>query len=234
LALLRLVPFVAVIGPVLATVDFSIEDKCCKYCEADLSSLRAAFRNCTGGIDGKVETYKFDLVLSMAFVLTFFTTFVTMLVFYFLTTCLVYRLQEKFRPEFDQTNKDNKKVRRILLRITLFGLIYLMCGLPTIVASGIVWRERSAVKVFETPDIFILIWQAVFTPLQGFLNSLAYGWTRRAFRRVILCGGSSCCRRQTPQERIVRSLLAQPSRKNYDSLKSSRDHNHTLSVEEET
>ena len=37
-------------------------------------------QNCTGGIDGKVETYKFDLVLSMAFVLTFFTTFVTMLV----------------------------------------------------------------------------------------------------------------------------------------------------------
>ena len=30
--------------------------------------------------------------------------------------------------------------------------------------------------------MYVFLFQAVFAPLQGFLNSLVYGWSRRSFR----------------------------------------------------
>ena len=53
-----------------------------------------------------------------------------------------------------------------------------------------------------------LIPQGIFSPLQGFLNAIVYGWSRREFRRAVI--------NRTERMRFTRSQEAAGSR--YQSL----------------
>lgn len=39
--------------------------------------------------------------------------------------------------------------------------------------------------LFTQPNTYVLLLQAIFIPLQGFLNSIVYGWSRKEFRRAV-------------------------------------------------
>ena len=85
--------------------------------------------------------------------------------------------------EIDEENKTDVKI--IIARITCIFIVYILSAVPSFAASILVWNEENAIHINERPDRGVLIWEAIFVPLQGFLNTLIYGYTRRTFYKKI-------------------------------------------------
>ncbi|XP_041350024.1 transmembrane protein 116-like [Gigantopelta aegis] len=75
----------------------------------------------------------------------------------------------------------HQEERSLTRKAILYQSAFLVCWLPTLVL-GI----ASFVSDFHMGNFFWLyILQALFGPLQGFLNSFIYGWKRESFRRTL-------------------------------------------------
>ena len=50
-------------------------------------------------------------------------------------------------------------IKRLVARASAFIIIFFICGFPAFVASIVVWKERTALTVLETPDLVVLYCQ---------------------------------------------------------------------------
>lgn len=108
------------------------------------------------------------------------------LVIYILTLYLAWKVLKFQQITIQQAEQRSVDViKRLVARASAFIIIFFICGFPAFVASIVVWKERTALTVLEKPDLFVLYWQALIGPLQGFLNAIVYGWSRKEFRRAI-------------------------------------------------
>jgi len=85
------------------------------------------------------------------------------------------------------TNRERRRFTQMRIRISCYIFVFLVCWLPSFVLAAVKWYEIKNLKHYDMKEdlnkCFILyLFQAILAPLQGFLNSLVYGWTRKSFR----------------------------------------------------
>jgi len=79
------------------------------------------------------------------------------------------------------SQRQRKYLKLVKRRLSLFSFAFLFCWIPSVVL-GIV----SLFPSFEMKTMYwLFILQACTCPLQGFINSLIYGWYRPGFKQVI-------------------------------------------------
>ncbi|XP_011404615.1 PREDICTED: transmembrane protein 116-like [Amphimedon queenslandica] len=92
----------------------------------------------------------------------------------------------KHQKTLNSEINSSKVIKKLAGRAAAFIIIYLICGLPFLAGAIDVWKENTPLHLLEKPDQTILFWQAIFGPLQGFLNAIVYGWSRPEFRRLFV------------------------------------------------
>jgi len=102
---------------------------------------------------------------------------------------LTLRMYWKTAPGYC-TDRERKKLKNLQRRITSYVVVFLICWFPALAISIMKSYEMMYYrgKRLKQRDITQFYWlyllQAILTPLQGFFNTIVYGWTRRSFRRA--------------------------------------------------
>lgn len=126
---------------------------------------------------------------SIVLVITLGVSIVLLLVLYFMAmkkfTNLIKRsgLLSIQQRELIESNKK---------RVMLYILVFFICWLPAFVVAFVDLFTEGQGYSFKKMFVVFLI-EGIFTPMQGFFNSLVYGWTRNSFRRI--GGDRMACRR---------------------------------------
>ncbi|XP_064392891.1 transmembrane protein 116-like [Halichondria panicea] len=115
------------------------------------------------------------------------TLIITLYILTFVFARKVMRLQQENSVLVDE-GRNKKQIKTIIARLTAFILIFFICGLPIIAACIDIWHEDEKLHLDEPVDRVILYFHAILAPLQGFLNALVYGWTRKEFRKALSVG----------------------------------------------
>lgn len=115
---------------------------------------------------------------SLLLVLTLGVSIVLMLVLYFVSV----REYTKFIKRsgllsIQQRQLIESNKRRVMLFIGVFFVCWLPAFIVAFVDLGTEDKDYNFKKMF-----FVFLIEGFLTPMQGFLNSLVYGWTRRSFR----------------------------------------------------
>ncbi|KAG2460407.1 TM116 protein, partial [Polypterus senegalus] len=76
---------------------------------------------------------------------------------------------------------NNRNIKDIYLTVKFIFLAFLICWTPAFILIILSLANISPTKLFA-----LYIIQAFTMSLQGFLDSIAYGWLRRNFRQVAL------------------------------------------------
>uniref|UniRef100_H3AUJ0 G-protein coupled receptors family 1 profile domain-containing protein n=1 Tax=Latimeria chalumnae TaxID=7897 RepID=H3AUJ0_LATCH len=87
--------------------------------------------------------------------------------------------QRLFSPEKDTYVKKN--IRSIYLTFRFIQLVFLGCWIPAFILSIISFTKVSPRDIYP-----LYVIQAFTMSLQGFMDSLAYGWLRRNFREMVI------------------------------------------------
>ena len=97
------------------------------------------------------------------------------------------KLYWKAVPGF-RTDNERQQFANMQSRVTLYMLVFIVCWAPAFMISYHKWLNHSnAFEVYggvvDVEKFFWLyVFQAVLAPLQGFANSVVYGWSRKQFR----------------------------------------------------
>lgn len=99
---------------------------------------------------------------------------------------LFLNLYWKAVPGF-RTDHERKQFSNMQSRITLYMLVFIICWAPAFMISYHKWINHSKPNVYEgSVDLQryfgLYIFQAICAPLQGLLNSIVYGWSKKTFR----------------------------------------------------
>ena len=118
---------------------------------------------------------------------------VTMLCLAIISIVVIYMLTMKTYwqavPTF-HTDRQRRILGNMQTRVTLYILAFLTCWGPALTISAyklsLDGSELDSAGATDPVHYYgLYIAQAVFAPMQGFLNSLVYGWTRKSFRQAI-------------------------------------------------
>ncbi|XP_066928984.1 transmembrane protein 116-like [Clytia hemisphaerica] len=125
-----------------------------------------------------IKAYGFILLAA-----TLLLSMVTIMVLYGLTLRLYWRAIPAYH-----TDRQRRQLSNMKKRISVYVVVFMVCWLPALILSIMksreVWLDVEHKKV-DLNDYFALyILQAVLTPLQGFFNTIVYGWSRRSFREA--------------------------------------------------
>jgi len=96
------------------------------------------------------------------------------------------RLYWKAVPGFC-TDHQRKQLTNMRARVTLYMLVFLICWAPALMISYHKWINHPhpwhSKAYLDVNRFFVLyIFQAICAPLQGLLNSIVYGWSKKTFR----------------------------------------------------
>ena len=100
--------------------------------------------------------------------------------------CLTLRLYWKAVPGF-HTQHERRQLANMQARVTLYVSVFIICWSPGMMISYDLWFNHSHYLSRQFLASFqkffpIFVLQATCAPLQGLLNSIVYGWTRKTFR----------------------------------------------------
>lgn len=133
-----------------------------------------------------VQLDKLSTILCYYSGLLFIITFLIITVCYILTFVYAQRVSRNYHEgRHVAVAEANKRIRAIKYRLTLFVVIYVITGIPSIVAAGMVLKEEERLNLHENGDKLTLYFQAILAPLQGIANAILYGWSREEFRKSI-------------------------------------------------
>lgn len=102
--------------------------------------------------------------------------------------CLSLRLYWNAVPGF-RTDHERRQFSNMQSRVTLYMIVFIVCWAPSAMISFHKWIGHSASSghVDGVVDVNRFFWlyayQSAFAPVQGLLNSIVYGWSRKHFRR---------------------------------------------------
>lgn len=194
-------PVVIVLPAVESIVGINSTNRGC-WCVLDFFNLRPD--DGLDGIDSKFN--KFAITHATVIGISFLLISILLVVMYTVTFLYAKKI---IRMNTDsEASRGEKMIRTIVKRLSLYLLIFFVSGFPALIASFLVWGEKERLHLDETSDLFVLYVHAIFIPLQGFLNSIVYGWSRKEFRKAI-----------NIKERIQYTRSKQ---QNYESLNHSR------------
>ncbi|PIK56939.1 hypothetical protein BSL78_06140 [Apostichopus japonicus] len=139
------------------------------------------------------------------FMATLLSSLLAIIILYSLTTKVYKHL---LRQQSEYTDRQRSSVRELQKRVTLYIGVFLFCWTPAFVLAIIEITNRSPCA--QQNLYFLYIIQSVTAPSQGILNTLVYGWTRRAYysskestplnRQTVRGYGSSTTKRIYPQK----------------------------------
>lgn len=124
--------------------------------------------------------------LSLAWILYGSIVLVTSLCFSIVALMILYFManrvyQRSVMRSGVLTDTQRSSIDTMRNRIFLYILVFLVCWGPAlVVASADLQPRRRSLGIHRWFPLFIA--QGLTAPMQGFLNSLVYGWTRRTFR----------------------------------------------------
>lgn len=114
---------------------------------------------------------------------TLFFSIVSISVLY----CMTLKIYWKAVPGF-RTDRERRIFSNMQKRVTLYMISFLICWTPALIISCTKWnelRKNTDDSKNDLKHLYVLyLLQAILAPLQGFLNSLVYGWTRKSFRNA--------------------------------------------------
>lgn len=114
------------------------------------------------------------------------TLTITMIIL-FIVYLLSLRLYWKAVPGF-RTDRQRRQLFNMQIRVTVYLLVFALCWAPGMVISYHKWFKHRNSRAKGFLDIrryqIIYFFQASFAPLQGFFNSIVYGWTKKTFRTL--------------------------------------------------
>ncbi|KAL5477155.1 hypothetical protein EMCRGX_G023907 [Ephydatia muelleri] len=118
--------------------------------------------------------------------LLFVITFLIITVCYILTFVYAQKVSRNYHEgRHVAVAEATKRIRAIKYRLTLFVVIFVITGIPSIVAAVMVIHEQQRLNLHESKDKITLYFQAMLAPLQGIANAILYGWSREEFRKSI-------------------------------------------------
>lgn len=94
-----------------------------------------------------------------------------------------------------RTDRQRRQLYNMQIRVTVYMLVFIVCWAPGIIIAYHKWlfhatsREKGFKDITRNKYQIIYLLQAAFAPLQGFFNSIVYGWTKKTFRRSPVVGG---------------------------------------------
>ncbi|KXJ28987.1 transmembrane protein 116 [Exaiptasia diaphana] len=83
------------------------------------------------------------------------------------------------------TDSQRKSMSNMRKRIILYIMVFIFCWTPALIVAIMEVARKLKTKDSDWElSCRTYIMQSVSAPLQGFLNSIVYGWTRKSFRRA--------------------------------------------------
>ena len=128
----------------------------------------------------KTKSYAWRNYGSLVLVITLGVSIGLLLVLYFMAVknfTSVIKQSGLLSIQQRELIESNKK------RVMWYILVFFICWLPAFFVAIIDLATEDEGYSFKKWFVVFLI-EGIFTPLQGFLNSLVYGWTRNSFRRI--------------------------------------------------
>ncbi|XP_074636046.1 transmembrane protein 116-like isoform X2 [Acropora palmata] len=104
---------------------------------------------------------------------------VTLVVVYFMVL-KVFRKAVVYSGRFTDLQRAN--IDAIRNRIFLYILVFLVCWSPALVVASYDIAPKFNLRVKSSFSLFVI--QGLTAPMQGFLNCIVYGWTRKSFREA--------------------------------------------------
>ncbi|XP_065054949.1 transmembrane protein 116-like isoform X2 [Rhopilema esculentum] len=81
------------------------------------------------------------------------------------------------------TNRQRVVIKAMTHRATAYVLVFIYCWTPALILASLRLLKRDERMVIEYFSLYVI--QTLSAPLQGFLNSLVYGWSRKTFRDAV-------------------------------------------------
>jgi len=139
-------------------------------------------------IDAPLPARQNSLEFYNGFVLMIVTLGFSMIVIIILYICTL-RMYKKTLLGF-HTNRERVVIHAMAKRATAYVLVFIYCWTPALVLSDLGLKnayddensDSGLPLYYKYYGVFIV--QTLTAPLQGFLNSLVYGWTRKTFREA--------------------------------------------------
>lgn len=104
---------------------------------------------------------------------------VTLMVVYF-AVLKVFRKAVVYSGRF--TDLERANIDAVRNRIFLYILVFLFCWSPALVVASCDIAPEVTLTVHSRFYLFVI--QGLTAPMQGFLNCIVYGWTRKSFREA--------------------------------------------------
>ncbi|XP_039617463.1 transmembrane protein 116 [Polypterus senegalus] len=127
------------------------------------------------------DIWKRDLVMKILFFLYVFAVVTCSVVAYCKVNLWCRRYEEDGLFCLRGDGFNNRNIKDIYLTVKFIFLAFLICWTPAFILIILSLANISPTKLFA-----LYIIQAFTMSLQGFLDSIAYGWLRRNFRQVAL------------------------------------------------
>ncbi|XP_046839885.1 transmembrane protein 116-like [Xenia sp. Carnegie-2017] len=153
-----------------------------------------------------VKNFAWRNYASIVLLLTICFAITVMLVLYFVALRKLAGTMKRYSLlSVQQRQRAESNRKRVLLYIAVF----FVCWLPALVV--VLVKLATEEKYYDFKKMFVVfLIEAIFTPLQGFLNSLVYGWTRSSFRHFNE-STSSYRRPLLPPDRFTTSIYGTSS-----------------------
>lgn len=116
---------------------------------------------------------------SIALTTSISISMVTLVVVYFMVL-KVFRKAVVYSGRFTDLQRAN--IEAIRNRIFLYILVFLFCWSPALVVASCDIAPKFNLRVQSAFSLFVI--QGLTAPMQGFLNCIVYGWTRKSFREA--------------------------------------------------
>lgn len=126
-------------------------------------------------------------IQAYGFIILAVTLFLSMIVIVTLYG-LTLRLYWQAIPAY-HTDRQRRQLLNMQKRISVYVFVFMLCWIPALILAGLKSKETLQQDEENKIDLIDYFWlyvlQAFLTPLQGFFNTIVYGWSRRSFREAI-------------------------------------------------
>jgi hypothetical protein len=183
-----LLPLFVVLPVTESIVGIEATDQGC-WCIVDFFNLRPD----NGDVSGN-STFNRFAITQASLIGPFFILTACLIIVYYTATFWyakkIYLIQTQLHSNQQQqaqlrVNKLQRVIKTVIVRLSFFVIIFIICGAPTFAGAIAVWSEKNRLHLSETSDKIILYFHAFLAPMQGFWNAIVYGWSRKEFRRAV-------------------------------------------------
>lgn len=180
-----LLPLVVVLAVTEKEVGIEATHEGC-WCIVDFFNLRP-----DNGLSNADSVFNHFAIVQASLVGPFFVLSTIFISLYYIATLWytrkIYIMQTWHGNQHRQhrPGKFQQMIRTVIIRLSLFIFIFVVCGAPTLAGAIAVWSEHNRLHLYEPQDRTILFIHAILVPMQGFWNAIVYGWSRKEFRRAV-------------------------------------------------